>query len=241
MELTFENKQIVQPDFLSIELMQHQKAAIYAMNEIEKNKYVDIEYKYFNNVSRKMRLNTKIGILGDRVGSGKTLTTTTYLLHQKNNGNFERTNGRLSTGKYVSVDEIDGNDLYLNVDILIVPRGIQHQWKDCFDNHVNKGQLKYINVENEKDADKFLDFVLGKNKNIKTDIVLISDKTVDYVLKKCFNSVRCRRVIIDEADTVSIKGKLFDIFNFDFCWLVTGTTNGISTSKKKMIKDMFGN
>src|SRR4051812_7765162 len=69
-------KKIVQPSKLLIELKEHQKTIVYAMNELETKKTVTIklEKKLDNNkkIIEEYQMQSNIGILGDKVGAGKS-------------------------------------------------------------------------------------------------------------------------------------------------------------------------
>ena len=66
MILNEDSSRITQPDNISIKLKNHQLAAIKAMRQLEKKNTIQGENESFV-------YKTKIGVLGDKVGSGKTL------------------------------------------------------------------------------------------------------------------------------------------------------------------------
>src|SRR5436190_716012 len=83
-ELDETSLQIIQPNSLNVELMQHQKSAVFAMRDLEEKGYVDIKFRYYDNEEKDLRLESCIGILGDKVGSGKTLIIISLILMSPN-------------------------------------------------------------------------------------------------------------------------------------------------------------
>ena len=218
------NKQIIQPTFIKIELKQHQKTAINAMVQLEKQGYVDFKFRYYENTEKDLRVDTRIGILGDKVGSGKTLDILTLLLM---NNDIKQQPKYCSSNQFTMITEKD-TDKYVNKNIILVNESIQHQWKDCIDIYIDVDNLNYINLQKENDID--LD-------NNDVNLILCNEKTVLNVIEK-YNNIRVNRFIIDEADTINFKH--ISKINTNFTWLITGTKNGISYCKKRYIKDIFG-
>src|SRR5579863_4383684 len=99
---------IIQPDSLNIELMEHQKTAVYAMRDLENKGYVDIRFRYYDNEEKDLRLGTNLGILGDKVGSGKTLIVVSLLLIAPKP--IDRP-VYFSSDKYITIRELECKDI----------------------------------------------------------------------------------------------------------------------------------
>ena len=231
-ELNESNPMIFQPDNLITELMQHQKTAVYAMKDLEEKCYVDIKYKYYDNDEKDLRIDTSIGILGDKVGSGKTLIITALLLesHIPTQRPIYFT-----SDKYTTICEL--NNMNSNINVIMVPKGIQHQWLDVFNNSIKKNSFNYINHFDSTTYDNMLKHV---NEFIKTNshiTILCNENSITDIIKN-YNEKKWNRFIIDEADTINFT--YMNKIKFSFIWLISGTTNGITYSKKKYIKDIFG-
>lgn len=258
---------IIQPKSLIVELMEHQKTAIYAMKELEDRGYVDIKYKYYDNELKNLRIETNVGILGDKVGSGKTLIVTSLLLEQpvvKDRPVY------FASDRYTTIKDIGKQYDILNISVIIVPKSIQHQWEDVFKNSVSIDVFKYISHVDATTRELLTEFdsilkldctdeaisktTMKKNvkkESIKTSVkimdkdnnpdkiltVLCNEHTIVDVIEK-FGHAKWNRIIIDEADTVQFAA--LNKIKSSFVWLVTGTTNGIPYSSKKYIKDIFG-
>jgi hypothetical protein len=227
---------IIQPNNLSIELMQHQKTAVYALKDLEDKGYVDIKFRYYDNDEKDLRINTNIGILGDRVGSGKTLTIAALLL----TSNKSKTNPiYFSSDRYTLIEEIKTDDNYLlNLNVIMVPKGIQHQWEIIFKDNIKHRDSIFFNHYDAATRDIF-DNVnqLFNLKDPKSIIILCNESSMTDIIKE-YGKKRWNRIIIDEADTIQFTS-LINV-SASFIWLVTGTTNGISYSKRKYIKEIFG-
>src|SRR4029078_6193282 len=72
-DLTENSKKIAQPENIKIELMEHQKTAIYAMKNLEDNGKLYAENILQYGDPMNFNIETCIGILADKVGSGKSL------------------------------------------------------------------------------------------------------------------------------------------------------------------------
>lgn len=228
------SSRIIQPNDLSVELMQHQKTAVYAMKDLEYKGYVDVKFRYYDNDEKDLRLETSIGILGDKVGSGKTLIITSLILESPipRDRPVYFASDRYTTIREISCQEVDK----LNINVVMVPKGIQHQWEAVFKDMVKPGRLNFANHYDVSTREIF-DAVDQKIKEQQSVTILCNDLTFPDVVKQ-YGGKKWNRFIMDEADTIQF-GSL-DKIRASFVWLVTGTTNGIPYSKKKYIKDVFG-
>lgn len=221
---------IIQPKNLNVELMQHQKTAVYALKDLESKGYVDIKFKYYDNEEKDLRINTNIGILGDRVGSGKTLIIASLLIESsqpKNRPTY------FSSNKFTTIEEkISDDNKLINVNLIIVPKGIQHQWEDIFKHNIKfNDNIQFYNHCDSSTSNIFEKVNLSIN-----NIILCNEVSVSDVIDK-YKDKKLSRIIIDEADTIQLLS--INNINASFIWLVTGTINGIFSSKKKYIKDIF--
>jgi hypothetical protein len=231
-ELDETHNRIIQPKNICVELMQHQKTAVYAMQEFESKGYVDVKFRYYSNEEKDLRVGSNLGILGDKVGSGKTLIVTSLILETP------RPNDRpsfFSSDKYTTIREIDvKKEEILNINVIMVPKGIQHQWEDAFKNFVNNESFNYISHTDVETRGLLID---NPNSSDKPFILLCNERSISDVIDH-YSNKRWARFIMDEADTIQFGS--MDNIKASFIWLVTGTTNGISYSKKKYVKEIFG-
>ena len=223
---------IIQPEKLKTELMQHQKTAVYAMLELEKTLQIKFRMRYYDNDEKNLRLDTKIGILGDKVGSGKTLVIISLLM---NSSATIKSATRYEGNVYVSVSCVDEDNNYIDVstNLLILPDILVNQWLNDFARFAP--HLKINIFEPVKDIKKITDI-----KDIAgSDVLIVPCKHIGE-FNKVFSNINWKRAIIDEADTCNIKIENCFNINANFYWLVTGTPMKIVYSRIKYIKSIFG-
>jgi hypothetical protein len=237
MQLNEYSPMITQPRGLNIELMQHQKTSVYAMKQMETQRYVDIKFRYFDNEEKDIRLETSLGILGDKVGAGKTLMILTLIMESEKPINRPR---YYASDKYVTIREIEDPVETMNLNVIMVPsEQIQNQWIDAMTKFVEQGEIKIINHVNATTRPKGI-FDRPELDGIKNDqniTILCNDRSIDDLIELS-RGRRWNRFVIDEADTIQFTK--IDKINASFIWLVTGTNQGICHSKKKYIKEIFG-
>lgn len=209
---------IPQPEMLGIELMEHQKKSIYEMIKLEKNGVVNIKnVMFYDNDNNDLIVNTRIGILGDMVGTGKSLMIVSLCLMNKYVENREI---YYSSDKYVNI--IQSTEKYEKKpnNLVIVPDNLVKQWEDFF-----------------KLANGLETITFKKNENTENCDIIIIPITKLCIFLKQYENIIWNRVIIDEADRIKLNNNLIA----NFIWLVTGTPSGIALSKSKYIKNFFGN
>lgn len=217
-----ENSQsIAQPINFNIELMEHQKKSVYAMLELEKTGNVRLnKFMFFDNIEKDLLIDTKIGILADKIGSGKSYMILALLLENlipKTKDTYYASN------KYITIKSIDDPQKYINTNLLIVPNKLIMQW------------MKFINNIPALTVDLITNNT-QLNNNITKNICLIND-TIMPVFNEKYKNYLFNRIIIDEADTININS--LDMLGH-FIWLITGTKSGINYCNKKYIKNIFG-
>ena len=255
--LTDNDTKITQPHSIKVELMNHQKTMINKMLEIESSGSIKISnysIKSFSNMinitGNEAEILTNVAILGDKVGSGKTLMIISLLTIKK------IINDR--------VIEMGGNQFYslklkpssplLKINLIIVPHKILPQWKESFEKF--SSTLKVYPISYNRDIDKIINTKkeivhISKNKEIiyeneeiikekieQYDVILIGETMYKRFYKICKN-YRFNRIFIDEADTIKLPREMTCQFNF--LWLITGTPKGLLYSNKSFISKIFNN
>ena len=253
--LTDSDKKITQPKSIKIDLMNHQKTMVYKMMEIESSGSIGVsEYsmkKYsgmINVTGTRAEINTNIGILGDKVGSGKTLMIITLLTIKKN------INERLiemGGSQFYSV-KIKPSSPLIKTNLIIVPHKLIPQWNDAFVKY--SPNLHVCSIVWNKDIDKIIktrqdikknwndEELISETEEIipekleEYDVVLIGETMYKRFYKTCSN-YRFNRILIDEADTIKLPREMNCQFNF--MWLITGTPKGLFNSTKPFISKIF--
>jgi SNF2 family DNA or RNA helicase len=201
----------IQPKHIKTSLRPHQLAMIHAMEKKENdfvNGYtIDGETHY-----------SQFSILGDKVGSGKTLTTLGYLSNMKMSTGPQNVYSRIHaysktafwSSKPIHLSECSGNNL------IIVPHTLYHQWKHTIQQQTTLSlfEIKTLKVfENP-------DFI----KNIKQyDITLMSNTILKHFMSDTAReSVQWSRIIFDEVDNILFTSTM-KMPPANFYWLITAT------------------
>jgi hypothetical protein len=219
--LTELSKAIPQPPNLDIELMEHQKRSIRAMIDLESKGEIMIkDFLYYGNKKNDITLNVNVGILGDRVGAGKSLMIVALILLSPIPPERPMYHG---SSRYITIKQTVNTNKRKSQTLVIVPNKLIEQWKDFF----SKAPTLKIHVIDTVKSIETIDET--------SNVYLISNTIFDEFQKKHENNV-WGRIIVDEADTIKINDTLLLA---NFIWLVTGTPNGISYAKKKYIRNIF--
>jgi len=256
--LSSENEKINQPKNINILLMNHQLSIIKKMMDIENSGIIKIKLdkllipdqfnKFQDNTIENLEINTNVGILGDKVGAGKTLTVISLISINKQIKNRPI---ELGGSTFFSLkSELETTDVKTN--LIIVPHKILPQWVDTFNKYSNN--LSVYKITTNKEIDNIIKTYAEIKKNWKNenythktesidyekinklyDVIIVSD-TMIRRLNKTFTKIKWNRIFIDEADTISVPS-YFNI-KFNFLWLVTGTPHGMS-KRKNYISNIF--
>jgi rubrerythrin len=248
-----------QPDKIITKLKPHQLTSLYKAMMMENSGEMTYKIKNFQNYSQlffdntniinpdidetEIMIKTNIGILGDKVGYGKTLLALSLIASNKlDNIHINSIYSKNFTSHYhynylnisVSNNLIQKQRNVINTTLVIVPRGpVFVQWEKTI---LEKTNLKMISITNmnfiKSTLPKFdgsnMDEIINFFENY--DLVLIKNTTLkillDYYLG--FPIIKnWKRMMIDEAH--DIINKIPPYMNYYYLWLITGTYNDIFT------------
>lgn len=253
--LTDNDKKITQPNSIKIDLMNHQKTMIYKMLEIESTGSIKVPNytmkKYSNMINitgNQAEIKTNVAILGDKVGSGKTLIIVSLLTIKKV---IDERTIEMGGSQFYSV-KIKPSSPIIRTNLIIVPHKILSQWKEAFEkyspnlkvysiycnkeiNEIVKIKEKIVKNFNNQDV-VFNTEQIIKEKIERYDVVIIGETMYKRFYKACLNH-RFNRILIDEADTIKFPKDMSCQFNF--IWLITGTPTGLFYSNKPFINKIF--
>ena len=209
-----------QPPEIKIPLKQHQLTLLKHCSTLENSSNSPIMLTN-NNIQSEIK--SKFGIIGDIVGSGKTLSILAIIANQPvlHNKLSKFIHQHIVTCSEISLDEYQVKPF----NIIVVPHTIYKQWTHAIETYTT---LKYIGINNTKSLDKFKELFNTAESSEKVDgqIILISNTRFNdfHVFRKSpywepYSNVS--RYIFDEADTLKIKGNI--TLNCSFMWFVSAS------------------
>lgn len=214
----------LQPDNINLNLKIHQRTALYKMNKRETENVVEICKTTRSGIKKKYDVGTNIGILGDTVGTGKTLIVLSLI---SNNKLLNSYNTEHKCFKQTFIPKNLENFENINSNLIVVPHGLFYQWQEAITKYTN---LTVYTIKSIRDK---LDITLFE----KHDIVLCNANKYNWLSQYCEQKM-WSRIIFDEADTVNIPNANYS-YAF-FIWFVSSTYNRIRRPKNQgFIKDIF--
>lgn len=257
-EITDTAPRAPQPDAIKVSLKGHQLAGLYKAILMEKKGTINYNHRgtvsYTNGTQltdQKIIVSTNIGIFGDIVGYGKTLTALALVaslpineIHVNNQLNMSYCNPK--TYSYMSYSTINNNVLkknnIINSTLIVVPRGpVYVQWEKSLKDNTN---LKYIAIDNLKYIKKNLPENTSTIESIieyfnKYDVVLIKNTTLDILISHYGQHYdnehliyipiirRWKRIMIDEAHDIC---NGIQLMYYEFLWLITASYESLPYS-----------
>lgn len=225
------DEKIQQPEKITLELKPHQRTLVNACINLENksNEYTEFE-NYDGSVKSEMK--TRLGVICDLVGSGKTLSVLSLIATKNDinntseifNTEYSNLADKLINFKFTSkLSDININ-YPIPINVIIVPHTIYKQWANTITNYTT---LNYIGVYNKKTFEKFEEVL--DSYYIDNDILLISSTKYKSVYKLLEQSGYINRYfnrfIIDEADSISIAA--FKQLKAKFYWFITSTVGNL--------------
>jgi|DEB0MinimDraft_4_1074332.scaffolds.fasta_scaffold08407_2 superfamily II DNA or RNA helicase len=246
-----------QPPNIKTVLKAHQLAGLYKAIKMEQDGFINYDMHGENTIyegssitthfDALVKMKSNMGILGDIVGYGKTLTALSIIassnintIHKNIETNVSYCNS--ANSGYISHVTKNKNIIENNIissTLIIVPRGpVFVQWEKTLRDRTS---LKYIAIDNVlyikknlpspttsvKELIEFFnqyDVVLVKNTTFETlktyyqDIVVNDNMKIMPILK------RWKRIMIDEAHELNHS---ISIMYYDYLWLITSTYNNL--------------
>jgi SNF2 family DNA or RNA helicase len=211
-----------QPADIKIQLKQHQLTLLQRCHEFESGA---MELSKFSSLQRLQphatdHVRTRIGILADKVGSGKSYVILSLLVSGAPRA--AEPNIRTYGCNKVVLSQI--NDTHsLHTNLLVIPHNLASQW----DGYIRAftGALKTYMVNSQRTLGAVCSEVAGVRASIDIrdyDLVVVTSSFYNrlaYVLSS--QSYKLRRIIFDEVDNINIPG--CQELESDFYWFVTAS------------------
>lgn len=219
---------IDQPDGLHIPLKQHQRTLAHRCIMLEQGKQLNPTYT----------IHTKLGIICDKVGSGKSYTILSIILLNQDIAIYSDS-VRINQYASVLVPESYGDIKSFKTNILVVPSPVIQQWVSYLENTT----LKYVYIYNQKSLDEYFADTDHIDRLHNTDVILIGSKIYSkwYHIANEFgySEFLFRRMIIDETVNISLPDN--KAVNAKFYWFVTASyeTSSLAIKNRGFIKKIW--
>lgn len=252
--LTPDSPRVSQPDEINIDLKQHQLALIYKCDQIEHTSHIPFKVSDDTDPRFKYEVKSKVGVIADVVGSGKTLSILGLIAKFKSympkynflDINFHQT---YNSSGYIGVKTVGCPSIdVINTTFVVVPHTIFTQWKDVVSKTVTDMVCYLIN--NKKSLELFNSYIEqcpdGMNEptqqtrlaNLnKTDFIVVSSTFVQRLAPQLFNQynyrIFIRRLVIDEGDSIKMTRDFLNLTPM-FTWIVTSTYQSVINPSGKV-------
>lgn len=237
-----------QPSKILTPLKAHQLAGLSKAVEMEKKGCI----KYVEDNGDRIDVKTNIGIFGDIVGYGKTLTALALISASplddiKKNLEMNVSYCSNKNYSYLSYSRTNKNILFnnkiINSTLIVVPRGpVYIQWEKSLKNYTT---LKYIAIDNITFIKKHLPDSKKTHEELiqffnQYDVVLIKNTTLELLVNYyasvqtddtiCISIIkRWKRIMIDEAHDIC---NSISLMYYEYLWLITGTYENLLYSHR---------
>lgn len=230
-QITEESPKITQPPEIKIPLRDHQLAIVAAMVEHENARLEGISYKG-------TKTYTNYGVLGDEVGTGKSLSILSFIAHMKTQPLENKQNVLLRHSTH------DFFTTYTNTlqsqaisNLIVVPHTLYRQWQEYCKRQTT---LNIFYAKSSKDIAPLQAYwTITQNKDLsgnlmekrddllktirESDAVLVSNTLyAEFMYYANCNKICWKRVFLDEVDTVHITGNSVKP-ETSFMWFISAT------------------
>jgi hypothetical protein len=222
-ELNENSETMEQPQNIKIKLKPHQLTLLNACinfenNRIKLNSYPNINNRY-PNIQDNDYMTTNIGIIGDKVGSGKSYIILSLLL----------------CNKEINCSQIESfglNKIFINIsrqintyktNLLIVPHNLFYQWTKYIEDIIDINDFNYKLILRKKDLQEFIE---DANKLNNYELILISDthfRQISNII--IINNIKINRVIFDEIDSLKIPNN--KNISCKFYWFISASFSNL--------------
>lgn len=202
---------------------------------------IDLEnqlYRFQDPHNRLANVRTKIGILGDKVGSGKSyIILALFLANKQPLVNFGKVNVFGNESMYIEYQGVEYTS-YLNMNVIVCSFSLIDQWTKYIEGFSDVFNLQVVNKKTL--LKKFTESYENCN------MLLVSSSFYQYVASFFHEKgIKVKRVVFDEADTAPTVNA--SVIPASFYWFVTATYRNIidpypnynTTNVSNGIRNMF--
>lgn len=208
-----------QPENCRIPLKPHQLALLQRCIDFEREKIMLNNYeaarKRLPSMSENDHVFTHVGIIGDKVGAGKSYVVLGLIMSKHNTERRQFSVEAFGSNKVIAM--LSDNRALYNTNVVVIPHTILHQWETYVSSFCP--HIQYATVFNQKQLDVFARDI---TKLGQFDCVFLGSNYHNAFARLLdVNTVKIRRAIYDEVDSMSIPNSV-EMPCF-FYWFVTAS------------------
>ena len=216
-----------QPPSINLELKTHQLALLKKCSDLEMSSNTPIMIPNGDNST--IEFKSKFGIMGDIVGSGKTLSMLSLIANKPTlNNSLPIISMKSNLVSFLEHYDIITTQI-IPINIIVVPHTIYKQWCETIEKYTS---LSYYGINNTKSISQFID-IFDDTKNdgsyltFNKQIILVSNTRFNDYMKISVKHWDSRntvsRYIFDEADILKISNVNTIKIKASFIWFVTSS------------------
>lgn len=208
------------PPGTKVTLKPHQLTLLKRCIDMENGAIMLADYPHIaNRVDPHDSLSTRIGIIGDRVGSGKSYVILALI---QSNSLVDKEDVMVRSYGYNNVVfRLAHRKKILHTNLLVIPHNLTSQWTGYMETY-SDGAIKYV-VINKKTISDFLE---GNIKVEDYDLVIVTATYFNrFATFFAGKGHRFQRVIFDEVDGLNIPG--CRVVDCRFVWMVTASFGNV--------------
>eukprot|EP00873_Tetraselmis_striata_P026995 jgi/Tetstr1/447259/TSEL_034696.t1 len=221
--------QASEPANTGVRLFPHQKASLYAMNNLEMTEGIA------SPACSDERLKTRIGVLGDKPGAGKSFVMLALALSGRRTSSFNGVN-EYSISLHASLIRKDSR-AFTPTSIIVIPHGLSKQWGEYLEQYMPK-DTNNILINRRK---QFTEVTPDKLQNGFYTVIIITTTMLPSLVSKLNGTLNLRvsRVFYDECDGIDVKHSSY--IHAGFYWFVSASFHNLLTPRGGMVTLPDGN
>jgi SNF2 family DNA or RNA helicase len=213
--LTSNSAQCNGPNGAKLALFPHQKASLHAMIELEKSGSRTIDELDSE------ALRTRIGILGDKPGAGKSYVMLALSICGNQNTSLESFQ-EYRMSPYISVVRKD-TKTFVKTNVIVIPHGIAKQWTEYLTQYM-PDYSKYILINRKK---QFSTEVVQSIVSGAYNVIVVTTTMLPLLASKFKGerNIRISRIFFDECDSIQLNSSSH--IHSGFYWFVTASFHNL--------------
>ena len=214
---------------ISVDLHAHQKKSLFRMKEMESQDSIKVEVKIngYNNNNIQNKVTSRVGILSDKVGSGKTFTMLALMAEKEHI--IKKKSIPYVCSHLVSISALnDEINVYPKTNLIIIPHSLVKQWKDSTIRAFKDTNVTYKFMTTKKECDDNTEEIFDY------DVVIITIRQIERLGYP--RDLHFRRIVIDEPHDLSIPMNFIKHVNFEHMWFVCATPRSLIQNNRTWIR-----